>query len=62
MDFSTLQEHWRRLGADDPLWAVYVAPGTRHGGWDLEDFLETGRAEVLWKPVHARGDRAESRC
>lgn len=38
--------HWDRLGADDPLWAVYVAPGTRGGRWDVEAFLRTGRVEV----------------
>lgn len=38
--------HWERLGADDPLWAVYVAPGTRGGGWDVEEFLRTGQVEV----------------
>lgn len=37
---------WQRLGTDDPLWAVYVAPGTRGGRWDLEELLRTGRTEV----------------
>lgn len=38
--------HWRTLGTADPLWAVYVAPDTQHGGWDVEKFFETGRGEV----------------
>jgi ubiquinone/menaquinone biosynthesis C-methylase UbiE len=38
--------HWERLGSEDPLWAVYVAPGTRGGRWDRERFEATGRAEV----------------
>ena len=37
---------WQRLGSDDPPWAVYVAPGTRGGGWDVEELLRTGRTEV----------------
>jgi SAM-dependent methyltransferase len=41
-----LRADWTRLGAADPLWAVYVAPGTRRGRWDLEEFFATGRREV----------------
>jgi ubiquinone/menaquinone biosynthesis C-methylase UbiE len=41
-----ISRNWQRLGATDPLWAVYVAPGTQGGGWDIDKFLETGRAEV----------------
>ena len=44
--FDELQDDWTRLGADDPLWAVYVAPGTRGGKWDVEKFFELGRREV----------------
>jgi ubiquinone/menaquinone biosynthesis C-methylase UbiE len=45
-DFDRITEHWRELGAEDPLWAVYVAPGTQHGGWDVDEFFATGREEV----------------
>jgi SAM-dependent methyltransferase len=41
-----LRDDWTRLGAADPLWAVYVAPGTRGGNWDVEAFFELGRREV----------------
>jgi SAM-dependent methyltransferase len=41
-----VRRDWETLGASDPLWAVLMKPGTRHGGWDIEDFLATGRAEV----------------
>jgi cyclopropane fatty-acyl-phospholipid synthase-like methyltransferase len=37
---------WQTLGREDPLWAVFVAPGTRGGAWDVEEFLRTGRVEV----------------
>jgi SAM-dependent methyltransferase len=45
-EFDRIAGHWRELGAEDPLWAVYVAPGTQHGGWDVEKFFRTGREEV----------------
>jgi SAM-dependent methyltransferase len=41
-----LRRDWTRLGGEDPLWAVCVAPGKRHGGWGEAEFLATGRAEV----------------
>jgi SAM-dependent methyltransferase len=45
-DLDRLRLDWTRLGAEDPLWAVLIRPGTRHGGWDPDEFLATGRAEV----------------
>jgi SAM-dependent methyltransferase len=39
-------DDWETLGRADPLWAVFVTPGARGGGWDLDAFLATGRAEV----------------
>lgn len=45
-DLDRLRVDWTRLGAEDPLWAVLIRPGTRHGGWDPDEFLATGRAEV----------------
>jgi SAM-dependent methyltransferase len=41
-----LARHWRRLGDRDPLWAVYVAPDTKDGQWQVAAFLQTGRDEV----------------
>lgn len=41
-----ITRHWQRLGAEDPLWAVYVAPDTRDGGWDNDAFFATGRSEI----------------
>jgi SAM-dependent methyltransferase len=46
VSLDQLQDDWSRLGKEDPLWAVYVAPGTRGGKWDLEAFFELGRREV----------------
>jgi SAM-dependent methyltransferase len=45
-DLRELREDWTRLGAEDPLWAVYVAPRTRGGRWDLDEFFALGRREV----------------
>lgn len=46
MSLDQLQDDWSRLGAEDPLWAVYVAPGTRGGKWDVDAFFALGRREV----------------
>jgi SAM-dependent methyltransferase len=49
-----VRRDWERLGAEDPLWAVLMMPGTRHGGWRLDDFLRTGRVEVGTALDHLR--------
>jgi SAM-dependent methyltransferase len=41
-----VRRDWAVLGAEDPLWAVLMKPGTRHGAWDVDQFLATGRDEV----------------
>jgi ubiquinone/menaquinone biosynthesis C-methylase UbiE len=41
-----IERDWTRLGAQDPLWAVLVAPEKKGGRWDLDEFLATGRKEV----------------
>jgi SAM-dependent methyltransferase len=46
VSLDQLQDDWSRLGKEDPLWAVYVAPGTRGGKWDLDAFFDLGRREV----------------
>lgn len=37
---------WEELATEDPLWAVLSDPRKRHGGWQPEEFLETGRRDV----------------
>jgi SAM-dependent methyltransferase len=44
--FDGVRREWTRLAERDPLWAVYVAPGTRGGRWDVEEFFALGRADV----------------
>lgn len=46
MDLDRTRRDWTRLGEEDPLWAVLVRPEGRHGAWDAEEFLATGREEV----------------
>jgi SAM-dependent methyltransferase len=46
MSFEQVRKDWTTLGAEDPLWAVDVAPDKRGGKWDVEAFLEVGRQEV----------------
>ncbi len=41
-----LRTDWERLGAADPLWAVYVSDQQRGGRWQIDDFLRTGADEV----------------
>ena len=45
-EFAALQETWQTLGKDDPLWAILTDPDRRGRGWDLEEFLATGEADV----------------
>ncbi len=56
-EFRHLRETWDTLGADDPLWAVLSAPGTRGNRWNPEEFFATGRAEIehLFDDLAARG-------
>jgi SAM-dependent methyltransferase len=46
MRLDDVRRDWTTLGAEDPLWAVLVAPGKRGGNWSVEEFLSTGRADV----------------
>lgn len=41
-----VRRDWTRLGATEPLWAVCVDPEKRDGGWDDDEFLASGRAEI----------------
>lgn len=70
MGLDQVREDWTRLGAADPLWAVLVSPEHRHGRWDTDQFLATGRSEVAAVLGHlatlgvtpARGDALDFGC
>lgn len=45
----TLESHrrdWQDLAELDPRWAILSAADKQHGGWDLDEFLDTGRREI----------------
>jgi SAM-dependent methyltransferase len=46
MNLHEIRSDWTALGTDDPLWAVLATRDRRHGRWDAEAFLATGRDEV----------------
>ncbi len=49
-----VRRDWTRLGSTEPLWAVCVDPDKRGGGWDDDEFLASGRADIA--PAVARLD------
>jgi SAM-dependent methyltransferase len=48
MSLRQLKSTWENLGRVDPLWAVLSDPTRRHGRWDVDEFMATGRAQVDW--------------
>ncbi|GAA1757184.1 class I SAM-dependent methyltransferase [Streptomonospora arabica] len=46
MGLDEVRADWTRLGAVEPLWAVCVDPAKRGGGWDDDEFLASGSAEI----------------
>ncbi|GAB1511943.1 methyltransferase domain-containing protein [Actinophytocola sp. KF-1] len=48
MAVRRLKSTWEDLGRSDPLWAVLTDPERRHGGWDVDEFLDTGEKPVAW--------------
>ncbi|GAC1441506.1 MAG: hypothetical protein NVSMB51_21670 [Solirubrobacteraceae bacterium] len=46
MKLEQLQDHWEAFGRTDPLWAILTDPDKRGNGWELEEFLATGRQEI----------------
>jgi SAM-dependent methyltransferase len=46
MDLGELRRNWNAMGEEDPLWAVLSDPAKLGGGWDLDDFLATGRSHI----------------
>lgn len=46
MEFGELRRNWNDFGKTDPLWAILTVPGTRHGGWDPDEFFRAGQTEI----------------
>jgi SAM-dependent methyltransferase len=45
-DLRELRANWEAFGREDPLWAILALPGKRLGRWQIDEFFETGLAEV----------------
>jgi len=45
-ELRDLRANWEAFGKQDPLWAVLSLPGKRFGRWGIDEFLQTGVAEV----------------
>jgi SAM-dependent methyltransferase len=43
---SLQRQDWNDLALVDPLWAIFSAPGKRHGRWSADEFFQTGEAEI----------------
>lgn len=46
MDIDHLQEHWNKLGEQDPLWAILTRPDKKGGRWTIEEFFQLGVDEI----------------
>ncbi len=45
-ELRQLQKDWNYLGEVDPLWAILSNPTKLGGHWNLEEFFQTGVAEI----------------
>ncbi len=45
-DIERLRATWRVLGEEDPLWAILSRPDKRGGRWDIDEFFQSGEAEI----------------
>ena len=45
-ELERLRDVWRKLGQDDPLWAVLSHADKRGRRWNADEFLATGRVEI----------------
>ena len=61
MRLTRLRRHWNELGRKDPLWAALTSPDKKGNKWSLEEFLETGRADVASLMRYLEGLRLDVR-
>jgi SAM-dependent methyltransferase len=43
---SQQRRDWHEIGRLDALWAILSDPAKRHGRWDVDEFLATGRRDI----------------
>jgi SAM-dependent methyltransferase len=46
MTLDRQQRDWEELAEHDPLWAILSVDEKARGGWDVEEFFDTGGAEM----------------
>ncbi|MDQ8201382.1 class I SAM-dependent methyltransferase [Pelagicoccus sp. SDUM812003] len=52
MRLSRIQKNFEALASEDPLWTVLSEKGKRGGGWDPDEFYQTGEDEI--RDLHQR--------
>ncbi len=54
---------WEKLGAKDPYWAVLTLSDKKNGGWEKDEFFQTGEIEIrsLFSELSGKGIDVESR-
>jgi SAM-dependent methyltransferase len=43
MELQNLQSHWNAWGERDPFWAILSDPAKKDGGWNVDEFFQTGK-------------------
>ena len=46
MNLKELQDNWNRFADTDPLWSILADGGKRGNRWQIDEFFQTGEAEV----------------
>ena len=46
MELERLRSDWNALARRDALWAILTDASKADGGWDIEEFLDTGETEM----------------
>ncbi len=46
MDLSRQRRDWEDRSSLDPYWAILSDPDRRFGGWDVDEFLDSGRRQI----------------
>jgi SAM-dependent methyltransferase len=47
MRLQALRRHWNEFGKSDPFWAILTAPDKKGNRWSVDEFLQTGRDEIV---------------
>ena len=39
---ESTRKSWERFASEDPFWAILTDPDKRNGGWDIDEFFQSG--------------------